>query len=78
MNYNISGIHSPGFRGAYCGIIWVRLNARKFTWKYMRGFREPFILIDSPLPAQEISPTLSNDPVLPLIEDVFLLKGATL
>ena len=72
-----------GFLGAYCGIIgldWMLENWHGNIWEDLEDPKntEPLNLIESPLPAQEIFPSLSNETVLFLIEDAFSLEGVAL
>lgn len=49
-------------------------------WEYSEDPKnsEPLTLIESPLTAQEISPSLSDEMILPLIKDTLLPEGITL
>lgn len=62
------------------GLDWKLENQHGNIWEDLEDPQnaEPLILIESPLPAQEISPSLSDKTVLPLIEDALLPKGVNL
>lgn len=65
---------------ALYGLDWKLENWHGNIWEDSEDPKnaEPLTLIESPLPAQEISPSLSDEIVLPLIKDALLPEGVIL